>query len=138
MSLRKTFGRLSKRLNLPKVGGYENSGKVGGVLAALSGDPMRMMSSDVLGARAGKSGTRSADQEADQNALAKTEATAEAEQNRLAAAAEVQRKKDEEAERAKAARDALRESQTGGYAANILAGRSGGFGGGASRRLYGS
>jgi len=133
MGFRRVFRKLSKRLNVP--GKY---GKAAGILGALAGDPMRMMSSDVLGARAGTSGTRSVDQEKDQTLLAANEAAAEAEQNRLAAAAEAQRKKDEEEERARAARDALREAQTGGYAANILAGSSGGSSGGASRRLYGS
>ena len=140
-----SWKNLSKRMKLPMPGGtvgkYGKAGKIGAALAlgpALGPLNPVSMDPDVLGARADKSGTRSVDQEKDQSILAANEATAEAEQNRLATAAEEQRKKDEEAERAKAARDALREAQTGGYAANILAGRSSGFGGGASRRLYGS
>jgi len=119
-------------------------GKVGKIGAALALGPVLgplnpvSMDPEVLGARAGRSGTRSVDQEEDQRVLAGAEATAEAEQAASAAAAAEQTKKDEEAARARAARDARREAQTGGYAANILAGRAGGFGGGASRRLYGS
>ena len=134
-----SWKKLSKRLKLPMPGGTVGKyGKAGKILAALGGVAPAMVDPEVLGARAGSSGTRSVDQEEDQRVLAGAEATAEAEQAASAAAAAEQTKKDEEAERAKAARDALREAQTGGYAANILAGRSGGFGGGASRRLYGS
>jgi len=117
------------------VGKY---GKAGKILAALGGVAPAMVDPEVLGARASTSGTRSVDQAEDQSDLAASEATAAAEAEQASLAAAEQTKKDEEAARAKAARDALREAQTGGYAANILAGRSGGFGGGASRRLYGS
>ncbi|HJW82445.1 MAG TPA: hypothetical protein VJ396_09395 [Acidiferrobacterales bacterium] len=140
-----SWKKLSKRAKLPVPGGTAGKyGAVGKIISALGVGPVLgpinplSMDPEVLGARAGKSGTRSVDQERDQKALAVAEAAAEAEQARAAAAAEEQRKKDEEAERARAARDALREAQSGGAAANILTGPSGAAGGGASRRLYGS
>jgi len=140
-----SWKKLSKRMKLPMPGGTAGKyGKVGKIGAALALGPVLgplnpvSMDPEVLGARASTSGTRSVDQAEDQSDLAASEATAAAEAEQASLAAAEQTKKDEEAARAKAARDALREAQTGGYAANILAGRSGGFGGGASRRLYGS
>lgn len=135
----KKLGGLDKRASNKRF----NTGNKGvGIGLALSGIPglqqAAMHSEEVIGSRAGDTGTSSADRD---ERLA-GEAAAQAERDRLAEvqaeAARKQRTIDEQNARDEEARKKLREAQGGGFAANILSGGGLTFGGNARRRLAGS
>lgn len=135
----KKLGGLDKRARNKRF----NTGNKGvGIGLALSGIPglqqTAMHSEEVIGSRAGDTGTSSADRD---ERLA-GEAAAQAERDRLAEvqaeAARKQRTIDEQNARDEEARKKLREAQGGGFAANILSGGGLTFGGNARRRLAGS
>lgn len=136
----KKLGGLDKRASNKRF----NTGNKGvGIGLALSGttpglQQIAMHSEEVIGSRAGDTGTSSADRD---ERLA-GEAAAQAERDRLAEvqaeAARKQRTIDEQNARDEEARKKLREAQGGGFAANILSGGGLTFGGNARRRLAGS
>lgn len=137
----KKLGGLDKKLSSKRFN--IKGGKLAGIGAALSGIPglqqQAMHSTDVVGARAGSSGTSSAEREERLTGEAQAQAERERQQAIADEAARKQAEIDEKNAQEEEARRKLREAQGGGYAANILAG-SGGLtrSGSAARRLSGS
>jgi len=138
----KKLGGLDKKISNDRFNIRDKyGGKTAGILAALSGSPgmqqAAMQSEDVVGARAGDTGTSSAARDERRAGEASAEAERQAYATAEQAAAARRQQEEERRRQEEEARQKLREAQGGGFTANILAG-AGGRGRGARRYLTGS